>query len=101
MEVSDPRYEHAGLRHVTVFSRALGRRADCTVWMPPGASGSLPLVVLLHGVYASHCFREGERGRSFQGNEPQTLAQLQHTHIVPIYSLHEDIRAGMRAVMAS
>jgi S-formylglutathione hydrolase FrmB len=54
MEVSDPRYEHDGLRHVTVFSRALGRRADCTLWAPPGASGPLPLVVLLHGVYASH-----------------------------------------------
>jgi serine/threonine protein kinase/Flp pilus assembly protein TadD len=32
------------------------------------------------------------------GNEPQTLAQLQHTHIVPIYSVHEDARAGLRAV---
>jgi serine/threonine protein kinase/Tfp pilus assembly protein PilF len=33
-----------------------------------------------------------------QGDEPQTLAQLLHTHIVPIYSLHEDRRAGLRAV---
>ncbi|MBC7821610.1 MAG: serine/threonine protein kinase, partial [Planctomycetaceae bacterium] len=32
------------------------------------------------------------------GNEPQTLAQLQHTHIVPIYSVHEDTAAGIRAV---
>src|SRR5262249_38894977 len=32
------------------------------------------------------------------GTEPQTLAQLQHTHIVPIYSVHEDARAGLRAV---
>ncbi len=32
------------------------------------------------------------------GNEPQTLAQLQHTHIVPIYSVHEDPSAGLRAV---
>jgi serine/threonine protein kinase/tetratricopeptide (TPR) repeat protein len=32
------------------------------------------------------------------GNEPQTMAQLQHTHIVPIYSVHEDTRAGLRAV---
>lgn len=32
------------------------------------------------------------------GNEPQTLAQLQHTHIVPIYSVHEDSQAGLRAV---
>ena len=32
------------------------------------------------------------------GNEPQTLAQLQHTHIVPIHSLHEDAQKGLRAV---
>lgn len=32
------------------------------------------------------------------GSEPQTLAQLQHTNIVPIYSVHEDISAGIRAV---
>jgi serine/threonine protein kinase/Flp pilus assembly protein TadD len=32
------------------------------------------------------------------GDEPQTLAQLQHTHIVPIHSVHEDAQAGLRAV---
>src|SRR5439155_19222671 len=32
------------------------------------------------------------------GDEPQTLAQLQHTHIVPIHSVHEDVAAGLRAV---
>jgi eukaryotic-like serine/threonine-protein kinase len=31
-------------------------------------------------------------------DEPQTLAQLQHTHIVPVYSLHEDSNAGLRLV---
>ncbi|MCC6418315.1 MAG: protein kinase [Gemmataceae bacterium] len=35
---------------------------------------------------------------AIEGKEPQTLAQLQHTHIVPIYSVHEDARAGLRAV---
>ena len=35
---------------------------------------------------------------SIEGNEPQTLAQLQHTHIVPIYSVHENAEAGLRAV---
>ncbi|MEJ7637064.1 MAG: hypothetical protein WKF75_03500 [Singulisphaera sp.] len=35
---------------------------------------------------------------AIEGNEPQTLAQLQHTNIVPIYSMHEDPRAGLRAV---
>jgi serine/threonine protein kinase/tetratricopeptide (TPR) repeat protein len=33
-----------------------------------------------------------------EGDEPQTLAQLQHTHIVPIYSVHENAGAGLRAV---
>lgn len=32
------------------------------------------------------------------GSEPQTLAQLQHTNIVPIYSVHEDAASGIRAV---
>ncbi len=35
---------------------------------------------------------------AIDGDEPQTLAQLQHTHIVPIYSVHEDVSAGLRAV---
>jgi serine/threonine protein kinase/Tfp pilus assembly protein PilF len=30
------------------------------------------------------------------GREPQILAQLQHTHIVPIYSLHDDPATGLR-----
>jgi serine/threonine protein kinase/Tfp pilus assembly protein PilF len=35
---------------------------------------------------------------AIHGDEPQTLAQLQHTNIVPIYSVHEDAAAGIRAV---
>jgi serine/threonine protein kinase/Tfp pilus assembly protein PilF len=35
---------------------------------------------------------------AIEGDEPRTLAQLQHTHIVPIYSVHEDAAAGLRAV---
>src|SRR5947209_3244438 len=35
---------------------------------------------------------------TIEGSEPQTLAQLQHTNIVPIYSAHEDREAGLRAV---
>ena len=33
---------------------------------------------------------------NLEGDEPQTMALLQHTHIVPIYSVHEDKRAGLR-----
>jgi serine/threonine protein kinase/Flp pilus assembly protein TadD len=32
------------------------------------------------------------------GTEPQTLAQLQHTNIVPVYSVHEYPQAGLRAL---
>ena len=73
IEVSDPQFEHGGVRHVTVFSRALGRRADCTLWAPADsalATGDLPLVVLLHGVYASHW------AWSSCGGAPVTAARL-------------------------
>ena len=33
-----------------------------------------------------------------EGTEHQTLARLQHTNIVPIFSVHEDQGAGLRAV---
>ena len=33
-----------------------------------------------------------------EGTEHQTLARLQHTNIVPIFSVHEDPEAGVRAV---
>ncbi len=53
VELSDPRYEHEGLRVVTVKSPALGRRADVSVWAP--AAGPIAtLLILLHGVYGSH-----------------------------------------------
>jgi len=56
IETSDPAISAAGLEFVTVKSRALGRRADVTLYVPPAAQGAgdLPIVVLLHGVYGSH-----------------------------------------------
>jgi len=58
VEISDPQYEHEGLRFVTVKSPALRRRADCVVWSPGGSMGHGPgelktLLILLHGVYGS------------------------------------------------
>jgi len=45
----------AGLEFLTVKSNALGRRADLTVYAPPGPlPDNLPVVILLHGVYGSH-----------------------------------------------
>jgi enterochelin esterase-like enzyme len=56
VEVSDPVITADGLEFVTVKSRALGRRADVTVHVPPAARdvANLPIVALLHGVYGSH-----------------------------------------------
>ena len=54
VELSDPRFERDSLRFVTVKSAALGRRADLSVYVPPGGTDPMPLVVLLHGVNGSH-----------------------------------------------
>lgn len=56
VELSDPAIPADGLRFATVKSRALGRRADVTLYRTPGAdaAGDLPVVILLHGVYGSH-----------------------------------------------
>lgn len=56
VEISDPRWEKDGLRQVTVKSPALAQRADLSVFVCPGAekTTSVPVVILLHGVYGSH-----------------------------------------------
>lgn len=54
LELSDPRFESANLRQITVHSPALKGRGDITVFVPPGNHENLPLALLLHGVYGSH-----------------------------------------------
>ncbi|MBE2286172.1 MAG: esterase family protein [Prosthecobacter sp.] len=54
-EVSDATLLGGGIHHVTVKSAALRRRADVSFYVPEGAKAeSLPLVILLHGIYGSH-----------------------------------------------
>ncbi|HEY4063121.1 MAG TPA: alpha/beta hydrolase-fold protein [Puia sp.] len=55
IEVSDPRFESGGLRFITVKSVWLKGRGDICVYVPGGIpeGQSLPVVVLLHGVYGS------------------------------------------------
>ncbi|WP_341220714.1 alpha/beta hydrolase [Polaribacter atrinae] len=54
-EISDPRFESNNLRHITVKSNHLKNRGDITVFVPDGEDlTSLPIVILLHGVYGSH-----------------------------------------------
>ena len=54
--LSDPQFERDCLRLLTFKSPALGGRGDVSIFVPPGcaAGQNLPLVLLLHGVYASH-----------------------------------------------
>jgi putative tributyrin esterase len=53
--VSDPRFECNSLRYITVRSENLKGRGDISVFVPPGGDyENLPIVLLLHGVYASH-----------------------------------------------
>lgn len=46
--------ESAGLHLITVKSNALGQRVDMSVFVPENATASMPVVILLHGVYGSH-----------------------------------------------
>lgn len=54
--LSDPQFERDCLRLLTFKSPALKGRGDVSIFVPPGCESgqNLPLVVLLHGVYASH-----------------------------------------------
>lgn len=56
IERSDPAIRADGVEFVTVKSRALGRRADASLFVPPQARGmpDLPIVILLHGAFGSH-----------------------------------------------
>ena len=54
IQISLPRFEQDGLRHVTVKSNALGQRADLSLFLPNVLGRKLPLVILLHGIYSSH-----------------------------------------------
>lgn len=55
-ELSYPENEFDHLRFITVKSKALGRRADITVFVPPQVVNlaAIDVVILLHGVYGSH-----------------------------------------------
>ncbi len=66
------------------LGRELGRGAFARVFLAEQAELASRRVVL--------------KCSTTEGSEPQTLAQLQHTNIVPIYSVHEDRETRLRAV---
>jgi putative tributyrin esterase len=53
---SDPQFECRGIRFLTLYSPSLGGRGDVSVFVPAGIEShtSIPMVILLHGVYDSH-----------------------------------------------
>ncbi|QNL48306.1 esterase family protein [Olivibacter sp. SDN3] len=55
LELSNPQFEKAHLRFITIKSPHLKGRGDITVFVPPNIMNykNLPLVILLHGVYGS------------------------------------------------
>jgi putative tributyrin esterase len=54
-EISDPQFEGNNLRFITVKTPNLKGRGDICVYVPPGTklAHTLPIVILLHGVYGS------------------------------------------------
>ncbi len=56
IEMSDPSLESDHVRNLTFYSGALGGRGDVSLYVPPGVEHlrSVPMVLLLHGVYGSH-----------------------------------------------
>lgn len=64
VEISYPRFMPPGVNQVTVKSPALRRRGDITFYRPTSVveGTSLPLVILLHGVYGSHWAWLGKGG---------------------------------------
>ncbi|WP_295669928.1 alpha/beta hydrolase-fold protein [uncultured Mucilaginibacter sp.] len=55
LEISNPNFENNNLRFITVKTPHLKGRGDICVYVPPGTSAgdTLPIVILLHGMYGS------------------------------------------------
>jgi S-formylglutathione hydrolase FrmB len=83
IEPSDPSIDFEGLRFVTVRSRAIGSRADITLFAPREAEGrkDLPLVILLHGVYGSHW------GWALKGFAHRTVQRMVTAKEIPVMAL--------------
>jgi putative tributyrin esterase len=68
VEISDAGISAEGLRFLTLYSPALAGRGDVTVFTPPASVEvtSVPIVLLLHGVYGSHWswFLQGDAHRT-------------------------------------
>jgi putative tributyrin esterase len=71
LEISNPQFENSNLRFITVKTPNLNGRGDICVYVPPGtcSSETLPIVILLHGVYGSAWSWPYSSGVHLQANE--------------------------------
>lgn len=79
LEISDPRFEANGLRHITVKTPALGGRGDVSVFIPKGfeLASDWPVAILLHGVYGSHWSWAHQAGVHFTAQKLITAGTIQ------------------------
>ncbi len=97
--VSDPLFECGGIRFLTLYSPALGGRGDLSVFVPSDALSrrSVPVVVLLHGVYDSHWawfFKGGAHKVAFDLIETSRMRSM--LLVAPSDGLYEDGSAYLR-----
>jgi putative tributyrin esterase len=71
LELSHPDFENNNLRFITVKTPNLKGRGDICVYVPPGTSSfeTLPVVILLHGVYGSSWSWAHSAGVHISANE--------------------------------
>lgn len=71
LEISNPQYESNNLRFITVKTPNLNGRGDICVYVPPNTqkTDTLPVVILLHGVYGSAWSWAHSSGVHLKANE--------------------------------
>jgi len=91
--VSDPQFECANIRFLTLYGPALAGCGDISVFVPPGVESlrSVPVVILLHGVYDSHWAWFFKGGAHEVASNLIATSQMRPMLLVaPSDGLHED-----------
>ena len=78
LEISDARFESDHLRFLTVKTPNLRGRGDICVFVPPGVGGdqTIPVVILLHGVYCSAWSWAYNTGVHLKANDMMNKGEL-------------------------
>jgi len=78
LEISNPEFENSNLRFITVKTPNLKGRGDICVYVPPFINNgeTLPVVILLHGVYGSAWSWPFSSGVHLKANELMLKGEL-------------------------